>query len=159
MQCLLLTSFVSDSDHVCHSTSLEQDKIGWQNFVEGKISKHWGYPQRLYYHDLHSKHSVDRWTSGLVSHLLELTHGMWVHWNGINHAINEQGLPIHLAADIKVTIHEEFRKGTDGLVRHDFHFIRLGWDSIMSLSTVDKQGWLRGIQLAQDSRVTAPPTH
>jgi hypothetical protein len=93
------------------------------------------------------------------SHLLELTHGMWVHWNGINHAINEQGLPIHLAADIKVTIHEEFRKGTDGLVRRDFHFIRLGWDNIMSLSTVDKQGWLRGIQLAQDSRVTAPPTH
>jgi hypothetical protein len=73
---------------------------------------------------------------------------MWVHRNGIDHAIDEQGLPIRLAADIKATIHEEFRKGTDGLARRDFHFIRRGWDNVMSLSTVDKQGWLRGIQLA-----------
>jgi hypothetical protein len=31
--------------------------------------------------------------------------------------------------------------------------------SDMSLSAADKQGWLRGIQLAQDSGITAPPTH
>jgi hypothetical protein len=79
MQCLPSTSFVSHSDLVCHSAALEQDEIGWQNFVEGKISNHWGYLQLLYYHDLHSKQSVGRWTLGLVSHLLELTHGMWVH--------------------------------------------------------------------------------
>jgi hypothetical protein len=29
----------------------------------------------------------------------------------------------------------------------------------MSLSAVDKQGWLCSIQLTQDSRVTAPPAH
>jgi hypothetical protein len=103
---------------------------------------------------------VDRWTSGLVSHLLELTHGMWVRRNCIDHAVNEQGLPIRLAADIEVTIrHEEFCKGTNGLARHNFHFIRCGWDNVMSLSTADKQGWLQGIQLARDSRVTAPPAH
>jgi hypothetical protein len=127
--------------------------------VEGQISKHWGYLQLLYYHDLHSKWSVNKWTSGLVSHLLELTHGMLVHWNGIDHAVDKQGLPICLAADIEVTIHEEFHKGTDGLDRHDFHFIRCGRDNVMSLSAVDKQGWLRGIQLAWDSQITAPPAH
>jgi hypothetical protein len=55
MQRSLLTSFVSHSNLVCHSAALEQDEIGWQNFVEGKISKHWGYLQLLYYHDSHSK--------------------------------------------------------------------------------------------------------
>jgi hypothetical protein len=159
MQRSPLTSFISHSDLVCHSATLEQDGIGWQNFVEGKISKHWGYLQLLYYHELHSKRSVNKWTSGLVSHLLELTHGMWVHRNGIDHAVDKQGLPIRLAANIEATIHEEFCKGTDGLARHDFHFIRRGRDNVMSLSTVDKQGWLRGIQLARDSRITAPPAH
>jgi hypothetical protein len=52
-----------------------------------------------------------------------------------------------------------FCKGTNGLARHDFHFIRRGRDNVMSLSAVDKQGWLRGIQLARDSRITAPPAH
>jgi hypothetical protein len=85
---------------------------------------------------------VDRWISGLVSHLLKLTHGMWVHQNGINHAIDEQGLLICLTVDIKATIHEEFQcmhvcmhacKGTDGLARCNFHFIRCGWDNVKSL--------------------------
>ena len=59
---------------------------------------------------------MDRWTSGLVSHLLELTHGMWIHQNGVDHAVDEQGLPVfYLTADIEAAIHEEFQKGTDGL--------------------------------------------
>jgi hypothetical protein len=73
---------------------------------------------------------------------------MWVHRNGIDHAVDKQGLPICLAANIEATIHEEFCKGTNGLARRDFHFIRRGRDNVMSLSAVDKQGWLRGIQLA-----------
>jgi hypothetical protein len=102
---------------------------------------------------------VGRWTLGLVSHLLELTHGMWVHWNGIDHAIDKQSLPTHLAAGFKVTIHKEFCKGTDGFARHDYHFISHGRDNVMSLFAATKQGWLRGIQLAWDSWITAPPTH
>ena len=81
------------------------------------------------------------------------------HRNGIDHAVDEQGLPIHLAADIKATIHKEFCKGANGLARCNFHFIRCGRDNVRSLSAADKQGWLRGIQLAQDSRFTAPPAH
>jgi hypothetical protein len=86
-------------------------------------------------------------------------HGMWVHRNGIDHAVDEQGLLIQMAADIEATIHEEFHTGTNGLARCDFHFIRRGRDNVMSLSAVDKQGWLRGIQLARDSWITAPPAH
>jgi hypothetical protein len=87
--------------------------------VEGKISKHWGYLQLIHYQDSHSKWLVYRWTSGLVSHLLELTHGMRVHQNGIDHAVDKQGLPVHLTADIEVAIHEEFCKGTDSLAQCD----------------------------------------
>jgi hypothetical protein len=34
-----MTLFVSHLDGVCHDAAAEQDKIGWQNFAEGKISK------------------------------------------------------------------------------------------------------------------------
>ena len=84
-------------DLVCHDAASEQDEIGWQNFAEGKISKSWGDLQLDYYHELHSKWSVDIWTSGLVSHLLELTHGMWIHRNGVDHVVDEQGLPFCLS--------------------------------------------------------------
>jgi hypothetical protein len=90
----------------------------------GQNIKESGQPLQLnYYQELHSKCSVDRWTSGLVSHLLELTHGMWIHQNGVDHVVDEQGLPICFSWDIEAAIHEEFCKGTEGLAQHDFHFI------------------------------------
>jgi hypothetical protein len=87
---------------------------------------------------------------------------MWTHQNSIDHAVDavdEQGLPVHLAAEIETAIHDEFCKGMEGLAQHDFHFIWQGRDNVISLSAVDKQGWLCGIQLARDSHVTAPPAH
>jgi hypothetical protein len=55
MACLPTTSFVSHSNHICHTAALEQEEIGWQNFAEGKISKLWGQLQLDYYNEIHSK--------------------------------------------------------------------------------------------------------
>jgi hypothetical protein len=67
---------------------------------------------------------MDSWTAGLVYHLLELVHGMLMHQNGIDHVVDEQGLLVHLAAEIETAIHDEFYKGMEGLSRCDFHFIQ-----------------------------------
>lgn len=114
---------------------------GWdwmEEFCWGKNFTKLGHLQLQYYQELHSRCSVDQWTSGLVSHLLELTHGMWIHWNGIDHAVDKQGLLVCLAADIQAAIHEEFQKGTNSLDRCDFCFIWWGCDNVMSLLAVDK---------------------
>jgi hypothetical protein len=138
---------------------MEQDEIGWQNFVEGKISKSWGNLQWQHYQEQLLVRSGDKWSAGLVTQLLELTHGMWIHRNNILHAVNAQGLPLQQAAELEASIHLEFCKGTEGLARQDHHLIRRGRDDVLSLSASDKQGWLRGIQLARESQVTAPPVH
>jgi hypothetical protein len=154
------TTLLSPSaDHICMTAALEQDKIGWQNFVEGKISKSWGVLQWNHYQEQLSVRTGDKWSMGLVTQLLELTHGMWKHRNSILHAVDAQGLPLQQAAELEAAIHSEFRKGTEGLARKDQHFIRRGRDDIFSMSVIDKRGWLRGIQLARESQVTAPPAH
>jgi hypothetical protein len=153
------TSFAAHADPVCHFAAVEQDAIGWQNFAEGKISQSWGSLQLQHYQEQHSRRTVDKWTSGLVTQLLELTHGMWLHRNGVLHAVDSQGLPLQQAAELEAAIHVEFRKGTEGLARRDHHFIRRGRDDVFSMSVIDKRGWLRGIHLARESRTTAPPAH
>jgi hypothetical protein len=120
-----MTLFTASADHLCFSAAAEQDEIGWQNFVEGKITRSWGMLQ-LHYQEKHSKRTVDKWTSGLVTQLLELTHGMWLHHNGVLHAVDAQGLPLQQAAELKAAIHDEFRKRTEGLARKNHHFIRRG---------------------------------
>jgi hypothetical protein len=99
------------------------------------------------------------WTAGLVTQLLELTHGMWLHCNGVFHAVDAQGLPLKQAAELEAAIRDEFRKSMEGLARKDHHFIRRGRDDVMSMLVVDMRGWLRGIQLARESRMTAPQAH
>jgi hypothetical protein len=153
------TLFTTSADPFCFSATREQDEIGWQNFVEGKITRSWGMLQLLHYQELHSKHTMDMWTAGLVTQLLELTHGMWLHRNGVLHAVDAQGLPLKQAAELEAAIHDEFRKSMEGLAHKDHHFIRRGRDNVMSMSVVDKRGWLRGIQLAHESRMTAPQAH
>jgi hypothetical protein len=67
---------------------------------------------------------MDSWTASLVFLLLELVHGMWTHQNGIDHVVDEQGLLVHLAAEIETAIHDQFCKGTERLAQCDFHFIQ-----------------------------------
>jgi hypothetical protein len=138
-----MTLFTASADHLCFSATAEQDEIGWQNFVEGKITQSWGMLQLQHYQqEQHSKRTVDKWTSGLVTQLLELTHGMWLHRNGVLHAVDAQGLPLQQAVELEAAIHDEFRKSMEGLACKDHHFIRRGRDDVMSMSVVDKRGWL-----------------
>jgi hypothetical protein len=70
------TLFSPHADHICLTATVEQDKISWQNFVEGKISKSWGKIQWQHYQEQLSMQSGDKWTAGLVTCLLKLMPGM-----------------------------------------------------------------------------------
>jgi hypothetical protein len=120
------TLFSPHATQVCLAAAMEQDEIGWQNFVEGKISKSWGNLQWQHYQEQLSVRLGDKWSAGLVTQLLKLTHGMWIHRNNILHAVDAQGLALQQAAELEASIHLEFFKGTEGLARRDHHFIRRG---------------------------------
>ena len=48
---MVATSFVAHVNPVCIEATEDQDIIGWQNFMEGKIAKQWGTLQLAYYHE------------------------------------------------------------------------------------------------------------
>ncbi len=52
-----------------------QDVIGWQRFLEGMISKKLVVLQRQFHAVNGSWMSLDKWSSGLITRLLEITHG------------------------------------------------------------------------------------
>ncbi len=65
--------------------ALSQDKIGWRWFLEGVISKEITNIQRQYYAVNGSHMSLEKWCSGLITRLLEITHGQWLYWNYVVH--------------------------------------------------------------------------
>jgi hypothetical protein len=56
-----------------------QDIIRWQWFLEGMISKEIVALQQLFYAVNSSQMTLDRWSSGLITRLLKITHGQWLY--------------------------------------------------------------------------------
>jgi hypothetical protein len=86
-ECILLT--LETRDPTCTFTSFSnlrslraaqaQDKIGWINTTEGKLSAQWRQLQEEYYHSIDSRRLAQKWTAGLVTNLLAVTHSQWIH--------------------------------------------------------------------------------
>ncbi len=60
-----------------------QDKIGWRRFLEGMISKEITVMQRQFYALNGSRVSLEKWSSGLITWLLEITYRRWLYQNYI----------------------------------------------------------------------------
>ncbi len=62
-----------------------QERIGWRRFLEGMILKETTGLQQQYYTLNGSKMSLEKWSLGLITRLLEIMHGQWVYCNFIVH--------------------------------------------------------------------------
>jgi hypothetical protein len=56
-----------------------QDRIGWMNTTEGKVSVQWKQLQMDYYRSINSRRLPHKWAAGLVTNLLMITHTQWIH--------------------------------------------------------------------------------
>ena len=59
--------------------AVKQDKIGWRNFTEGKLSVEFRRIQSEYLAGHSTRLTVDSWLKGFVGKLLELTHSQWIY--------------------------------------------------------------------------------
>ena len=62
-----------------------QDRLGFQNFVEGKICKFMVEIQRIHLEASGTWHTADLWASGLIEQLLSINHRQWLHRNAFVH--------------------------------------------------------------------------
>ena len=66
--------------------SLEQDNIGWNKFVEGKISRKWSIAQEMYYRkNPRITRTGTKWAEILVRGLYGKIRAMWLQRNSILH--------------------------------------------------------------------------
>jgi hypothetical protein len=130
-----------------HAAATTQDRIGWRNFVEGKISKEWRILQSRHYLEIASRRSGDRWAEKLVTKLLELVHSMWKYRNSILHERDKDGLKVRDGAELTAAVNEQFVLGHAGLARGDRHFI----SRVAQLPVAERRAWLEGVTLARQT--------
>jgi hypothetical protein len=67
-----------------HHAAESQDKIGWYNFLLGRMSKKWAGSQQRYIDSMKRKNSGRRWTALVIQKALDIAWDMWEQRNDIN---------------------------------------------------------------------------
>ena len=96
----------------------EQDRIGWYQFLLGRVGRKWSDAQQRYIDSLHKKDTGRRWTTSIITKALDVAWDMWEQRNDILH----NTLHPRRAADIltiKVKLQLLYRKGKEGFLPND----------------------------------------
>ena len=112
------------------AAALDQDAIGWMNFIEGRISLEWHTAQPHFYASISSSRTSRWWAKELVQNLLAMVHKMWIARNDVAHAIDEKGCKIKDGLTMDADIDEQFMLGYEDLVHPNFHLIDIGQPAI-----------------------------
>ena len=130
----------------------DQDKIGWHNFLEGRISTLWRKLQHKHLRAEGSRRSSRRWASSLVANLLEITHSTWTARNDIVHEKAANGLRLAEAAQLEADIRSEFEVGDDNLDDDDKWLLELGLDTVLEMHGHEQHNWLQELRLARQEQ-------
>jgi alpha-amylase/alpha-mannosidase (GH57 family) len=156
-ECILLSletrdptqTFTTYSNPRSFQAAQAQDRIGWMNTTEGKLSRQWQQLQAEHYKSIDSPRSASKWAAGLVTNLLGITHSQWLHRCAVLHERDTQGLKLKDSQQLAAAIQEQFLLGLDGLQARDCHFITRGQATVNALPADNKQAWLSGIRIAR----------
>ena len=79
-------------DRNLHTAAQDQALIGWDNLLFGRLVKSWLPSQQAHHRRIKLRRSVDLWAAQVITHLLEISHALWLQQNNILHERDRQGL-------------------------------------------------------------------
>jgi hypothetical protein len=123
-------------------TYLDQQEIGWFNFLQGRISTRWVIMQSDYYQLINSKRTATTWARRLICHLWELSRNMWLHRNHILHeSPNAETEKLSRRMDRRILT--KFWKNLDGLSPpHHYLLRRNPLNRVLKWQNHEKLAWL-----------------
>ena len=96
----------------------QQEHIGWENFLLGRISPTLGQYQHTYYQQIYSRRTGDSWTSQLITQCYSFIWTMWEHRNQVNTS-DLTAQDRHHLRNLRNQLHRQFKLGTSTLLKAD----------------------------------------
>jgi hypothetical protein len=135
---------------------LEQDLIGWKNFLEGCVLQAWAAKQQEYYDWLQRRNTGKRWVTTLIKKLWEISWNMWEQRNGeLNDPASSASLREHARLDTQIT-HEYEDVST--LYIKDRRWFRRPKEVLFTEPLEYKTQWLESVCLARARYARRRPT-
>ena len=141
---------IADAPPRFRHMAVSQDKIGWRRFLEGMISTEITSIQQQYIAVNGSRISLDKWCSGLITRLLEITHGQWLYRNYIVHDPVSGTIATARKEELLVEIERQQEQGNAGLLEEDKYLAEVNLEEMSTSSGERQHYWLLAIQTARN---------
>ncbi len=126
-----------------------QDVIRWRRFLEGMISKEIVDLQQQFYAVNSYQMSLDKWSTGLITRLLEITHGQWLYWNFMVHNPVSGAIATAKKEELLLEIERQWDLGDAGLLEEDMYLAKVILGDVETTLGERWHHWLLAIQTAQ----------
>jgi hypothetical protein len=128
-----------------------QDSIGWRRFMEGMVCKEIREIQTAYTALRGTRKCAETWTEGLITKLLEATHGQWLYRNIQVHDKVAGTLATLRKEEIQMEIEEQQALGSEGLMDEDCHLGECNLGDLEDTSGIKETYWLLAIKAAREA--------
>ena len=125
------------------------DLIGWRRFMEGMVSKEIFVIQRKAEDDGKGYMSLESWGAGLVTKLLEVTHGQWLYRNVHVHDCVSGQNARKRKENLRRELEYQIAIGGDGLAEEDQYLLEINLDDLNLSSGEDQVYWLLAFKTAR----------
>jgi hypothetical protein len=126
-----------------------QDKIGWRRFLEGMISK------RII--NLLGRRGeneegleVRKWMQQCITHLLEITHGLWIYRNVAVHDELSGFYAVQGRERLQRELEMQMERGDDDLCEEDKWLLEVNLSDLNESSGTKEAYWLMAVEMARE---------
>lgn len=131
--------------------AISQDMIGWRRFMEGMISCEIVKIQKQYLDGIGSHLTIDKWCKGLITKLLEATHGQWLYRNVVVHDKVSGDAATRRKEEIQMEIEKQQELGENGLLEEDKYLVEVNLEDLETTSGEREEYWLLAIRAAREA--------
>jgi hypothetical protein len=128
-----------------------QDRIGWENFMVGMVSTKLLCIQDSYLQVRGLAQSSKRWAMGLITQLLQVTHGQWIYRCVLVHNCTTGTLVTQHKAELLEEITKQLLMGAEYLMEDNKYLLECNFLDIVTTNGKQQEYWLLAIQAAQEA--------
>lgn len=130
--------------------AIDQDTIGWENFLSGLMHQHLINRQQEHYREIGSRKGATRWAANIILQVWSITRNMWLGRCSAQHkkSIIHTTISDHL---LDIEIEKEYDEGCANLPEGIRKWFCPTKEFILGQSQQYKRGWLLIIRSTKES--------
>ncbi len=137
---------------------MSQDKIGWENFMIGMILSKYFSIQESHLR-LCAPHLLpEKWATGLVTQLLQVTHAQWIYRCLLVHDRTSGTLVTLHKTKLLEEISIQLSMGVENLMEDDKYLLECNLSNLATTNGEQQEYWLLAIKAARKTSIILQQT-